>query len=81
LQELVNTNSMILNIFAVNKMPNLGTYFLILSNAMFLTLIIVCPATAQTHQSSRFVWTQWQNETGWTSKYIVAATGLVNPGE
>lgn len=78
--ELVNTNSAIVNIFFLNRMPNIGTFFLVLSNLMFLAIIIVCPSTAKTHQSSSFVWTQWQNQTGWTNKFVVAATGLVNPG-
>lgn len=79
--ELVNTNALVANIFYVNKLPNLGTFFLILSNVVFVLLITVIPATAKTHQSNKFVWTGWENETGWTSKFVVVATGLVNPGK
>lgn len=78
---LINTNSAIANIFFLNRMPNIGTFFLFLSNAMYLVILITCPAAADTHQSNAFVWTQWQNAIGWDSKFVVAATGLVNPGE
>lgn len=79
--ELVNTNSMIANIFFVNRMPNLGTFFLFLSNIAYVAIIITCPATAKTHQSSAVVWKGWQNDIGWDNKFVVAATGLVNPGK
>lgn len=79
--ELVNTNSLIANVFFLTRMPGIGTFFLVLSNVVFIVILVTCPATAATHQPSSFVWTQWQNEIGWDNKFVVAATGLVNPGK
>lgn len=78
---LINTNSAIANIFFLNRMPNIGTFFLFFSNAVYLAILITCPASADTHQSNAFVWTQWQNAIEWDNKFVVAATGLVNPGK
>ncbi|KAL1407660.1 hypothetical protein Q8F55_007093 [Vanrija albida] len=77
--EAVNTNALLANVFVLNRLPGLGTFFLVLSNAVFLAILITVPATAPTHQPSSFVWTQWQNESGWSNRFVVAATGLVNP--
>ncbi|GMK55521.1 hypothetical protein CspeluHIS016_0205770 [Cutaneotrichosporon spelunceum] len=77
---LVNTNAAIANIFFTARMRGIGTFFLFFSTTVYVAILITVPATAPTHQSSSFVWTQWQNAIGWDNKFVVAATGLVNPG-
>ncbi|BEI85214.1 hypothetical protein CcaverHIS002_0506150 [Cutaneotrichosporon cavernicola] len=77
---LINTNAALANIFFTHRMKGVGTFFLFFSTTVYVAILITCPASAPTHQSSAFVWTHWQNAIGWDNKFVVAATGLVNPG-
>lgn len=45
----------------------------------FLVIITVVPAKAPTHETAKFVFTEFINRTGWQSGGIAYITGLVNP--
>jgi choline transport protein len=77
---LVNSNAALANILFTARMRGVGTFFLFFSTTVYVAILIACPAAAPAHQPSSFVWTHWQNAVGWDSKFVVAATGLVNPG-
>ncbi|GAA5908776.1 hypothetical protein JCM6882_008204 [Rhodosporidiobolus microsporus] len=67
------------NCFLVNRLPWFGTFFIYLSLASLVAVIIPCVARAQTYQSSSAVWATYTNEIGWNNAFVVVATGLTNP--
>lgn len=51
----------------------------VLSLAGFFTIFVTCLSLSSPKQPSDFVWSTFQNNSGWTSDGIVFLTGLVNP--
>ena len=51
----------------------------VLTLAGFFTIVVTCLARSETKQSSRVVWTDFTNGTGWSSDGIVFLTGLISP--
>ncbi|KAI9697517.1 MAG: hypothetical protein M1820_007783 [Bogoriella megaspora] len=49
-----------------------------LSVSSFLAITVACLALAYPKQSSDFVWTDFLNETGWSSSGVAFLTGLIN---
>jgi len=49
------------------------------SLALFFVVTVTCLARSSPKQSSDFVWTNFSNETGWSSTGIVFLTGMINP--
>ncbi|KAF5003448.1 hypothetical protein FDECE_9998 [Fusarium decemcellulare] len=45
----------------------------------FLVIILVVPIKSPTHQSTRFVFAEFINRTGWSSDGIAYIVGLINP--
>lgn len=51
----------------------------VVSISLFIIITITCAARAPGHNSSTFVWTNFVNDSGWSSDGIVFLTGLANP--
>lgn len=75
----------IINIFcaAFNSyskiLPSVTYGTLFTSIISFFVIIIVVPAKAPTHESAKFVFTTFINNTGWKSDGIAFIVGLINP--
>jgi hypothetical protein len=48
----VNTASILCNLFALQRLPRMGTFFLSFSTIIFLAILITCVAAWPTHQSN-----------------------------
>ncbi|KAF2736306.1 amino acid transporter [Polyplosphaeria fusca] len=79
---LINWVACAIVMFANRALPmltNLGL-FLILAG-VFITILVCAIMPSQTgmgHATSDFVWTEWQNQTGWTSNGFVFCAGMLN---
>ncbi|GAA5855727.1 hypothetical protein JCM8547_001660 [Rhodosporidiobolus lusitaniae] len=68
------------NVFLTVRTPWLGNIFIWASSAIFIAIIASCLTLAPSYQPSSAVWSTYTNEIGWTSSFVVVATGLTNPG-
>lgn len=59
-------------------LPRIATFTLWFSLMSFFIILVTVPATATTHQSPRFVFATFVNNTGWASGGIAFIVGLVN---
>ncbi|CAH0055984.1 unnamed protein product [Clonostachys solani] len=59
-------------------LPALNKASLYMSLAAFITILIAVPASSPTHQSSRFVFTEFINNTGWEAQGVAFLIGLIN---
>jgi choline transport protein len=48
----INTISTANNLFVLSRLPSIGTMFLIFSTLIYVSIMITCPAAAETHQSN-----------------------------
>ncbi|TVY40385.1 Choline transport protein [Lachnellula subtilissima] len=75
--ELVNAFAFIFNFYG-RHLPRIATFTLWFSLLSFTTILITVPSTATTHQSPRFVFAHFENNTGWDSNTIAFIVGLIN---
>jgi choline transport protein len=75
--QLVNVFCFTFNCWG-NTLPKVAQMTLYISLISFLTILITVPATAETHQSAKFVFATFINNTGWKSSGIAYVVGLVN---
>lgn len=73
----VITASVIL--FGNRIIPNLNRFSLFYLQISWLVVLTTVVACAPTHQSTKFVFRTWINNTGWDNSFITFVVGLVNP--
>ncbi|CEN60862.1 amino acid/polyamine transporter I [Aspergillus pseudodeflectus] len=66
-------------LFGNKIIPALNKFSLFYLQIGWLVVLITVVACAPTHQSPKFVFRTWVNNTGWDSNVICFITGLVNP--
>ncbi|KAF8472577.1 choline transporter [Kalaharituber pfeilii] len=60
-------------------LPAIGTTFMYISLASFVITTVTVLAKSSPKQSAKFVFANFQNETGWQSGAIAFIVGLINP--
>ncbi|KAF4963130.1 hypothetical protein FSARC_8843 [Fusarium sarcochroum] len=75
--QVVNLVCALFNISST-ALPGVTFFTLWTSIISFLVIILVVPAKADTHQSAKFVFTDFVNNTGWPSDGIAYIVGLIN---
>lgn len=61
------------------SLPTIGSLFMYISLASFTVITITVLVKASPKQSAKFVFANFQNETGWQSGAIAFIVGLINP--
>ncbi|KAF2259562.1 amino acid transporter [Lojkania enalia] len=64
---------------ALPTLTNLGLFLILVG--VFITIMVCAIMPSQTgkgHATTDFVWTEWQNQTGWTSDGFVFCAGMLN---
>lgn len=59
-------------------LPSIATFTLWCSLVSFFVILVVVPAEAPTHETARFVFANFVNNTGWKQNGIAFIVGLVN---
>jgi choline transport protein len=59
-------------------LPTIGTATLYISLVSFAIILITVPSSAPTHESAKFVFATFINNTGWSNNTIAFIVGLVN---
>lgn len=75
--QIVNCFAFIFNCYG-RFLPAIATFTLWCSLISFMVILIVVPAKAPTHETARFVFANFVNNTGWKQNSIAFIVGLVN---
>lgn len=75
--ELVNAFAFLFNCYG-RFLPRVATFTLWCSLLSFLVILITVPSAAPTHQSPKFVFATFVNNTGWSQPGIAFIVGLIN---
>jgi choline transport protein len=75
--QVVNTFSFFFNCYG-KILPSIATFTLWCSLVSFFVIIIVVPAKAPSHETAKFVFANFVNNTGWKSNGIAFIVGLIN---
>ncbi|KAF2724430.1 choline transport protein [Polychaeton citri CBS 116435] len=75
--QLINAFAAIFNCFG-KLLPATATFTLYVSLVSFAVILITVPSVAPTHQSARFVFGTFINNTGWDQAGIAFIVGLIN---
>ncbi|KAI9737948.1 MAG: hypothetical protein M1834_009318 [Cirrosporium novae-zelandiae] len=75
--EIINIFAFFFNTYG-KVLPYVATTTLWISLVSFIVILITIPASAPTHQQAKFVFANFQNNTGWKSDGIAFIVGLIN---
>ncbi|MCJ1246988.1 hypothetical protein MMC30_004199 [Trapelia coarctata] len=76
--QLLGVMSLLYNILALQRAPWTHDIGFFLSVGSFVATTITCLVIADPKESSKVVWTDFTNQTGWTVPGIAFLTGLIN---
>ncbi|KAI9836024.1 MAG: hypothetical protein M1819_001635 [Sarea resinae] len=77
--EVLNLITAGIVMFGNKTIPALNKFSLFYLQIGWFVVMVTVAACAPTHQSSKFVFRTWINNTGWDNQVICFITGLVNP--
>ncbi|PKY00619.1 amino acid transporter [Aspergillus campestris IBT 28561] len=77
--QAVNILILLYNIYLMKRTSWIHDVGFVVSLSLFIIITITCATRAPGHNSSTFVWTNFVNDSGWSSDGIVFLTGLANP--
>ncbi|KAI9838834.1 MAG: hypothetical protein M1819_004040 [Sarea resinae] len=75
--QVINVFSFLFNCYG-KTLPAIASVTLYISLISFVVILITVPAVAETHQSAKFVFATFTNNTGWKEGGIAFIVGLVN---
>ncbi|KZF20763.1 choline transporter [Xylona heveae TC161] len=75
--QVFNAFSFVFNCYG-RVLPKVATVTLYTSLVSFIVILITVPARAPTHQTAKFVFANFVNNTGWKSNGIAFIVGLIN---
>ncbi|EXJ63122.1 hypothetical protein A1O7_03567 [Cladophialophora yegresii CBS 114405] len=70
--------SLAVNVLGIRILPHVENASMVLHVVLFLVLLIVIVAVSPTKNSASFVFTDFENQTGWTSSGIVWCLGMLS---
>ncbi|RPB27571.1 amino acid transporter [Terfezia boudieri ATCC MYA-4762] len=76
--QLFNFVAFLFNCYG-RALPTIGSAFMYISLASFTIITITVLVKASPKQNAKFVFANFQNETGWESSVIAFIVGLINP--
>lgn len=75
--QIVNSFAFLFNCYG-RSLPYIATFSLWCSLISFFVILVVVPAKAPTHETAKFVFANFVNNTGWKQNGIAFIVGLVN---
>ncbi|CZR51513.1 probable amino acid transporters [Phialocephala subalpina] len=75
--EIINAFAFLFNCYG-KLLPRVATFTLWCSLLSFTVILITVPSVAPTHETAKFVFANFVNNTGWSSNGIAFIVGLIN---